>query len=433
MRGFYFLAALAAALLAPSVKAQEKVEKLDSIVVSASRAGKATPVTYTMNSLPMTLNLQPSVVTSVEGGTGLGYSKLTIRGSKGSQINVTLNGITLNDAESQEVFWVNIPALTSLLSSVQVQRGLGTSANGAGAFGASINMSTASVGAEPTGRMELSFGSFGTFIATASASTGLLPGGWYAQGAYSRGYTKGYIRNAKADVQSALAVIGKMWENNSFRLTWLMGEQHTGITWLGISREQMEKDRTYNPAGAYYDALGNEFYYDNETDNYCQHHLQANFTHRFPGQLTWSTTLNFTKGDGYFENYMDDAMPETFGIGVQPSYSSDFIVRQEMDNSYSVLNSTLTSFFLVPQQRQTKRGECLPPFGIPSLVFPDGLCGSAVPLPGLENVRSGRGLRADGLRPCLELLQSPCRSDVDAGSRAQGLWQCGPGSSRTRS
>ena len=168
MRGFYFLAALAAALLAPSVKAQEKVEKLDSIVVSASRAGKATPVTYTMvnrddlrassplNSLPMTLNLQPSVVTSVEGGTGLGYSKLTIRGSKGSQINVTLNGITLNDAESQEVFWVNIPALTSLLSSVQVQRGLGTSANGAGAFGASINMSTASVGAEPTGRMELS-------------------------------------------------------------------------------------------------------------------------------------------------------------------------------------------------------------------------------------------------------------------------------------
>ena len=112
----------------------------------------------------------------------------------------------------------------------------------AGAFGASINMSTASVGAAPTGRMELSFGSFGTYIATASASTGLLPGGWYAQGAYSRGYTKGYIRNAKADVQSALAVVGKMWENNSFRLTWLMGEQHTGITWLGISREQMEKE-----------------------------------------------------------------------------------------------------------------------------------------------------------------------------------------------
>ena len=127
-----------------AVPAEERVDKLDSVVVSASRAGRNTPVTYTMvgreqlrknnpvNSLPMMLNLQPSVVAVNEGGTGLGYSKMTIRGSKGSQINVTLNGITLNDAESQEVFWVNIPALTSLLSSVQLQRGLGTSANGAG-------------------------------------------------------------------------------------------------------------------------------------------------------------------------------------------------------------------------------------------------------------------------------------------------------------
>ena len=101
--------------------------------------------TNPMNSLPMTLALQPSVVISTEGGTGLGYSKMTVRGSKGSQINVTLNGITLNDAESQEVFWVNIPALSTFLSGVQVQRGLGTSACGAGAFGASINMNTAFV------------------------------------------------------------------------------------------------------------------------------------------------------------------------------------------------------------------------------------------------------------------------------------------------
>ena len=161
MKKTLLLAALCALPLC--AKAQEKTERLDSVVVSASRAGKQTPVTYTslgktelgqsnpMNSLPMTLNLLPSVVTFNEGGTGLGNSAMTIRGSKGSQINVTLNGITLNDAESQEVFWVNIPALTNLLSSVQVQRGLGTSANGAGAFGASINMNTAFVGSQPTG------------------------------------------------------------------------------------------------------------------------------------------------------------------------------------------------------------------------------------------------------------------------------------------
>ena len=162
MRGFLFIAALIALIpfSAQGVEKEatdEKVERLDSIVVSSSRAGRNTPVTFTMvgkeelsrsnplNSLPMNLALQPSVVSVNEGGTGLGYSKMTVRGSKGSQINVTLNGITLNDAESQEVFWVNIPALSSMISSVQLQRGLGTSANGAGAFGASINMSTASV------------------------------------------------------------------------------------------------------------------------------------------------------------------------------------------------------------------------------------------------------------------------------------------------
>ena len=192
MRGFYFFAAAAAALLMQdAARAQEpaKTERLDSIVVSASRAGKSTPVTYTMvgketlrqsnpvNSLPMTLALQPSVVVSHEGGTGIGYSKMTIRGSKGSQINVTLNGITLNDAESQEVFWVNIPALTGILSGVQIQRGLGTSANGAGAFGASINMNTAFVGQDPTFSVDLSAGSYDTRIVTASGSTGLLPNG----------------------------------------------------------------------------------------------------------------------------------------------------------------------------------------------------------------------------------------------------------------
>ena len=194
MRGFLFIAALCTLIpfYAQGVEkeaADEKVERLDSVVVSSSRAGKDTPVTFTMvgkdelrrssplNSLPMNLALQPSVVSVNEGGTGLGYSKMTIRGAKGSQINVTLNGITLNDSESQEVFWVNIPALSSMISSVQVQRGLGTSANGAGAFGASINMSTASVSPEASASAEMSAGSYGTFISTFSAGTGLMKSG----------------------------------------------------------------------------------------------------------------------------------------------------------------------------------------------------------------------------------------------------------------
>ena len=363
MRGFLFITALAA-LIPLSVQgtereaADEKVERLDSVVVSSSRAGKDTPVTYTMvgkeqlqrsnplNSLPMNLALQPSVVSVNEGGTGLGYSKMTVRGSKGSQINVTLNGITLNDAESQEVFWVNIPALSSMISSVQLQRGLGTSANGAGAFGASINMSTAAVNSDPFGSADLSVGSYGTFIGSFAAGTGLTKSGLYFNAAYSRGMTDGYIRNAYADVHSAMAVLGWMNERNSLRLTYLMGSQRTGITWEGISLEQYEIDRRYNPAGEYYDQFGNVHYYDNETDNYAQHHLQLNYTHSFSDQLAWSSTFNYTRGDGYYENYKAG---KSFGKYLMQApvidgvvyEEGDFITREALANDYFVLNSDL--------------------------------------------------------------------------------------------
>ena len=336
----------------------EKTERLDSVVISSSRAGRDTPVTFTMvgkevlgrsnpiSSLPMNLALQPSVVSVNEGGTGLGYSKMTVRGSKGSQINVTLNGITMNDAESQEVFWVNIPALSSMISSVQLQRGLGTSANGAGAFGASINMSTASVSAEPTASAEMALGSYGTFVTTFSASSGLMKSGVYFNAAYSRGQTDGYIRNAFADVQSAMAVMGWMNESNSLRLTWLMGDQRTGITWEGISPEQYAIDRRYNPAGEYHDKFGNVHYYDNETDNYTQHHLQLNYTHAFADNLAWTTTFNYTRGDGYYQNYKSGKsfskylMPSPVIDGVQYD-EGDFITKEALANDYLVLNSDL--------------------------------------------------------------------------------------------
>ena len=353
MRGFLFIAAFMS-LIPGAVQGAEPegtVEKLDSAVVSTSRAGDSTPITYTMvsrrqlqeanpiNSLPMTLALQPSVVSVNEGGTGLGYSKMTVRGSKGSQINVTLNGITLNDAESQEVFWVNIPALSSILSSVQLQRGLGTSASGPGAFGASINMSTASVASDPHAAVDLGYGSYGTFMATASAGTGLTRSGIYFDFAYSRGLTDGYIRNAYADVQSAFAVLGWMNEKNSLRLTWLYGDQHTGITWHGIDLDQYKLDRRYNPAGEYYDQYGNVRYYDNDTDNYTQHHLQLNYTRQMTDRLLWTTTFNWTKGDGYYENYKAGKSFAKYNF--QGDSEGDFIVREAMDNHYFVLNSDL--------------------------------------------------------------------------------------------
>lgn len=354
MKKLCFVAALAAVCAVAS--AQEKVERLDSVVVSASRAGKNTPVTFSemgkaqlesqnpSNSIPMTLNLLPSVVTYNEGGTGLGNSAMTIRGSKGSQINVTLNGITLNDAESQEVFWVNIPALTALISGVQVQRGLGTSANGAGAFGASINMNTAFATPNGWGRTEHSWGSYDTQMVTHSGSTGISRHGLYASAAYAKGTTDGYIRNAFVQSNSAFFMLGWLGRGQSLRFTYLRGKQRSGITWDGIDIEQYKKDRTYNGAGEYYDDLGNVYYYPNQTDNYVQNHFQGNYTRALRPNLAWSTTLNYTNGEGYDEYYKSNKKLKNYGFTDLPEGTparSDMTYRKMMDNDLWVLNSNL--------------------------------------------------------------------------------------------
>jgi len=331
-------------------------ERLDSVVVSATRAGEKTPVTYTsmdqsaLNaaspsaSLPMAMHLLPSVVTYNEGGTGLGNSAMTIRGVKGSQMNVTLNGITLNDAESQEVFWVNIPALTGLLSGVQVQRGLGTSLSGAGAFGASINMDTGFAGDHPSARIDVSGGSYNTFIASAALSTGLLPGGYYAQLAWNVASTDGYIRNARVLSSSLFGVLGWMDARNSVRLTYLMGEQTSGITWDGISPEMYALDRTYNGAGEYVDDEGVTRYYPHQEDVYAQHHVQLNYTVKPGAGLSWSNTLDYTRGSGYDEYYKTGRKFAEFGYPFavwEGAKKSDMIYRKRMGNHLYVWKSDL--------------------------------------------------------------------------------------------
>ena len=354
MKKTVFTATLAVLCVCAGAQAPER---LDSAVVSASRAGDHTPVTHVdvgrealqasnpMNSLPMTLKLLPSVVTYNEGGTGLGNSAMTIRGSKGSQVNVTLNGITLNDAESQEVFWVNIPALTAILSGVQVQRGLGTSANGAGAFGASVNMNTAFVTPDPAFRWDLSVGSYGTILTTVSGMSGLLPSGLYFSVAYSAGRTDGYIRNAGVESASLLGVIGWLKGRNSLRLTYLMGDQKSGMTWDGISPETYAVDRRYNGSGEYVDDAGKTCWYPNQTDNYAQHHLQLNYTRRLTDRLTWANTADYTRGDGYDEYYKTGRKFAEFGFpfsDVGGVKKSDMIYRKKMDNDLLVFQSELT-------------------------------------------------------------------------------------------
>ena len=357
MKKVLLAALLAAFHLAAMAQEQDdykvRIERLDSVVVSTTRAGTHTPVTHTsvdrdflrssnpINSLPMTLSLLPSVVTYNEGGTGLGNSAMTIRGVKGSQINVTLNGVTLNDAESQEVFWVNIPAMTSLISNVQVQRGLGTSASGAGSFGASLNMNTAFVTRDSFSTYDLSYGSYNTLLGTVSASTGLSSDGFYASAAFSYGRTDGYIRNAWVNSHSAFLVMGWLKGIRSLRFTYLMGDQHSGITWDGIDLEQYAKDRRYNGAGKYTDANGQTAYYDNQSDNYSQHHFQVNYTHSYSPSLYWTSTLNYTHGSGYDEYYKTGRKLVNFGFTDAGDLKSDMIYRKAMGNDLFVANTDL--------------------------------------------------------------------------------------------
>lgn len=320
-------------------------DTIPALTVFAGRAGIDTPVPHTtvrqeelqskavQTSVPLALEGEPSVVSTNEGGTGLGYSQIRIRGVAGGQTTVSLNGISLNGAEDGEVFWVNIPALGKYLSSIQIQRGLGTSACGPGAFGAGINMSTEesieSISAE------LNAGSFGTVgglvqapLVHVNKGRGMLT----ASGAYSLQHTDGYIRNAYATVQSALGLVN--WDNGKDRigLNVLFGKQHSGITWEGIPAEKYHEDPRYNPAGEYIGPDGNICYYRNQSDNYRQLHFQLNWKHSFSSRFKSSTTLNYTDGYGYYEQYRA-AFMEDF---------SDAVTKDALDNSLYVLRSDLS-------------------------------------------------------------------------------------------
>ncbi len=327
-----------------SLEDDQLVSALDSIVVSASRVDAKSPVAYSelnrrqlklqnpSSSLPMMLNLQPSVVTVNEGGTGLGYSKIRVRGSDPTRMNVTMNGIAYNDAESQEVFWVNLPSLSSMLNTAQLQRGVGSSTNGVGAFGSSLNLQTAIPAVDPYVEVDLAGGSYYTAMAGVRAGTGRSAHGFSLDFGYNYDRTEGYIRNAFARLHS-VNVIGSWYgSNSSAKLVYIHGRQRTGITWNGISKEQMEADRRYNSAGEYTGSDGNPAYYDNETDNYMQHIVQGIFSTRLADNLYGSATLNYTRGDGWYEQFKEDTKLSKYGYDTDQK--SNLVRMKKMNNDF---------------------------------------------------------------------------------------------------
>lgn len=226
--------------------------RLEEVIVTGTRAGSQTPVTYSnltaadirkenaARNIPSILQSTPSLVAFTEDGLGVGNTYFRIRGTDATRINVTLNGMPLNNPESQEVYWVNLPDLSNSLQSIQIQRGVGTSTNGAGAFGASISLRTAGARSDAYGEASTAVGSYGTYSSSIAAGTGIREGGLSFDARFSRVLGEGYVRNGTVNHTNFYGVLSHYSERQLIRLSYLRGIQHTGITWEGVSEEQMQ-------------------------------------------------------------------------------------------------------------------------------------------------------------------------------------------------
>ncbi len=331
----------------------------EEVIISAIRATDESPTTYTImdqeeierrntgKDLPYILRNTPSVVVSSDAGAGVGYTGMRIRGTDLTGINVTLNGVPVNDGESHSVYFVNLPDLASSINDVQIQRGVGTSTLGAASFGASINIVTGESNVDPYAELSSSFGSFNTVKNTIMFGSGLLNDHWNFNGRLSMINSDGYVDRASSKLRSAYFSTGYTSDKNIFKALAILGSEKTYQSWYGIPKDSLETNRTYNPSGAMYDANGNlTGYYDNQTDNYNQDYYQLHYAHKFNNRLNIASTAFLTLGKGYYESYKNDRDYEDYGIkdtiiGNDTITSTNLIQQKWLDNKYYGLNLSL--------------------------------------------------------------------------------------------
>jgi len=329
-----------------------KEVSLDEVLVSAVRVTTQTPVTFSNltkeqfksrnlgQDIPIMMNYLPSVVTTTDAGAGVGYTGIRVRGSDATRINVTINGIPYNDSESQGTFWVNMPDFASSTESLQLQRGVGTSTNGAGAFGASLNVLTDNYSKESKGEISNSFGSFNTRKHTVKFSTGLMNEQFEIAGRLSAINSDGYIDRASSDLKSYFLQGTYVGKFTLIKALAFGGIQKTYQAWYGLEDpEKLENDRTFNVAGMYFDENGAMKFYDNETDNYQQDHYQLHWNERWSEHWSSNFALHYTKGKGYFEQYREDEDFSDYGLnpivlGGETIDVTDLIRRRWLDNDF---------------------------------------------------------------------------------------------------
>ncbi|MGC8865834.1 MAG: TonB-dependent receptor [Bacteroidales bacterium] len=335
--------------LKPSVLLQE------GIVVSATRAGEKAPIAFTnlpsrtiqkLNTgrdLPFLLDQTPSVVVTSDAGTGIGYTGLRIRGSDMQRINVMINGVPLNDAESQMVYWVDVPDIASSTENIQIQRGVGLSAHGSGAFGGAINLQTSAISEEAEAQLISSAGSFNTLRNTLSFATGRLGSHFALEGRLSRTSSDGYIDRASANLKSFFLTGGYFGEKSFLRFNIFGGKEVTYQAWEGVPSELLNSRRTFNPAGMYFDENGDTLYYKNQVDDYEQNHYQLFYGIKPTSSLTLHFALHYTQGFGFYESMKQNQKFSKYGlpnviIGGDTIRKTDLIRRKYLDNDFYGVN-----------------------------------------------------------------------------------------------
>ncbi|MBM1104828.1 TonB-dependent receptor [Aurantibacter crassamenti] len=324
---------------------------LDEVFVSAIRANSESPVTFTNftkeqikprnlgQDIPILLNFLPSVVTTSDAGAGVGYTGIRVRGSDATRVNVTINGIPYNDSESHGTFWVNMPDFASSTENLQLQRGVGTSTNGAGAFGASLNILTDGISQDAYGQISSSVGSFNTLRNSLKFSTGLLNESIEISGRLSRISSDGYIDRASSKLDSYFLQGTFKDDKNLFKALLFGGHEITYQAWNGIDDETLATNRTFNSAGIYTDENGVTQYHHNEVDDYKQNHAQLLYNRTFSDNWNGNISLHYTRGRGFFEQFKEDDDFDTYGIqpinvdGVAIN-TTDLIRRRWLNNHF---------------------------------------------------------------------------------------------------
>jgi len=320
---------------------------LENIEITSIRAADKAPFTKTNlnkeqiekvnlgQDLPFVLNQTPSVVVNSDAGNGIGYTGIHIRGTDASRINVTLNGIPYNDAESQGTYFVDIPDITSSVNSIQIERGVGTSSNGAGAFGATINLSTNEVNKQKYLELDNSYGSFNTWKNTLKVGTGLLANHFLIDARVSKISSDGYIDRATSDLKSLFFSAAYLDKKSSLRFNLISGKEKTYQAWYGVPESYLDTNRTYNPAGTEKPGAP----YANETDNYIQTHYQLLYNHKINSLFSYNIAAFLSRGKGYYEEYRaeqyfsDYNLPDVIN-GNDTISSTDLIRRLWLDNYF---------------------------------------------------------------------------------------------------